>query len=317
MASTNSVPSPLTTEIAQPKFSKGVFLAIQWTGVVLSLSFIIFRVYGRLRLFRRLFPDDGFVGAAWLFYLALGIIFQTQINSMWIIMDAASNGQEQLSPDFIERANDSLHLQIGTWILSLTALWLVKFSFLLFFRKLGDHVRRQKILWWAVLGFTSASYVVCISLGASNCSITADPNALITVHCTGFSGEFTAWDLRLKVTTALDIITDALIIIVSTNILWKVQISTRKKLALAGICSLTAVIICISAIRISLGSSGGRLDDAIYISLGGVEIAIAIIVACLASFRALYTHNARLNHSIHVRHDFAVLPEPMDLYRPV
>ena len=196
MASTNSVPSPLTTEIAQPKFSKGVFLvkclirspgailtalkAIQWTGVVLSLSFIIFRVYGRLRLFRRLFPDDGFVGAAWLFYLALGIIFQTQINSMWIVMDAASNGQEQLSPDFIERANDSLHLQIGTWILSLTALWLVKFSFLLFFRKLGDHVRRQTILWWAVLGFTSASYVVCISLGASNCSITVDSNALST-----------------------------------------------------------------------------------------------------------------------------------------
>ena len=178
--------------------------------------------------------------------------------------------------------------------------------------------------------------------------------------------------------------------------MWKVQISTRKKLALAGICSLTAVIICISAIRISLGSSGGRLDDATYISLGGVEIAIgnrflegedsplkltyfsslAIVVACLASFRALYTHNARLNRaqfqdritrepilrrtewyrvplggpedacaiinahheacvvrkgssrtlsediiipldSIRGRHDFAVLPKPMDLYRPV
>ena len=65
-----------------------------------------------------------------------------------------------------------------------------------------------------------------------------------------------------------------LVIVVSTNILWKVQISTRKKLALAGICSLTAIIICISVIRISLGSSDGRLDDANYILLGGVEIAI-------------------------------------------
>lgn len=103
---------------------------------------------------------------------------------------------------------------------------------------------------------------------------------------------------------------------------------------------------------------------------------LAIIVSCLASFRALYTHKERLNraqiqdrptrksvfrqtkghwiplegtgdtyafinahhdarihpeesprtspediitplNSIHVRHDFAVLPEPMDLYRPV
>ena len=64
------------------------------------------------------------------------------------------------------------------------------------------------------------------------------------------------------------------VIVISTNILWKVQISTRKKLALAGICSLTAIIICISAIRISLGSSGGGFDDASYILLGGVEIAI-------------------------------------------
>ena len=70
-------------------------------------------------------------------------------------------------------------------------------------------------------------------------------------------------------------ITDAkLVIVVSTTILWKVQISTRKKLALAGICSLTALIICISVIRISIGSSGGRLDDASYILLGGIEIAI-------------------------------------------
>ena len=103
---------------------------------------------------------------------------------------------------------------------------------------------------------------------------------------------------------------------------------------------------------------------------------LAVIVSCLASFRALYTHKERLNraqfqdrttrkptfhqskghriplegtgdtcafvnayhearilreessrtpsedmilplNSIHVRHDFAVLPEPMDVYRPV
>ena len=193
MASTNSVPSPLV-KIAEPRFSKGAFLvkclirgtgsiltalkAIQWTGVILSLSFMIFRVYVRLRLFRRLFPDDGFVVAAWLFYVALGIIFQTQINTMWIAINAGSNWQEQLSPDYIERVNVFMHLQIGTWVLSLTALWLIKFSFLLFFRKLGNHVRRQRILWWAIIGFTSASYVVCISLGAFTCWITADANAL-------------------------------------------------------------------------------------------------------------------------------------------
>ena len=152
--------------------------AVMWIGVVLSLGFLIFRVYIRLRLFHRLFPDDGFVVAAWLFYVALGIIFQTQINSIWIAIDVGSNWHEQLSPDSTERLIAFLHLQIGAWILSLTALWLVKFSFLLFFRKLGNHVRRQRILWWAVIGFTLASYVVCISLGPFKCWITAEANAL-------------------------------------------------------------------------------------------------------------------------------------------
>ena len=192
MAATNSAPS-LPTNISQPRFSKGAFLvkwltrgvrailtalkAILWTGAVLSLSFMIFRVYVRLRLFHLLFPDDGLVGAAWLCYVALAVIFQTQINSMWLAIDASSNRQEQLSPDDLERVNGSLHLQVVTWILSLTALWLVKFSFLLFFRKLGNHVRRQRILWWAVIGFTLASYVVCISLGPFKCWMAADANA--------------------------------------------------------------------------------------------------------------------------------------------
>ena len=97
---------------------------------------------------------------------------------MWITINLASDPEEQFSSDYVERVNMFLHLQAGAWILSLTALWLVKFSFLLFFRKLGNHVRRQKILWWAVLGFTSASYVVCISLGPFKCWTTADANAL-------------------------------------------------------------------------------------------------------------------------------------------
>ena len=195
MASTNSIPPPLA-KITPPRFSKAFFLvkclirvagailtafkAIQWTGVILSLGFLIFRVYVRLSLFPRVFPDDDFVVAAWLCYIALGIIFQKRINATWIVVTTGSNGQEQLSPDYIEQANGFLRLQIVAWVLSFTALWLVKFSFLLFFRKLGNHVRRQRILWWAVIGFTSASYVVCIGLMASKCSITADADALGT-----------------------------------------------------------------------------------------------------------------------------------------
>ena len=43
-----------------------------------------------------------------------------------------------------------------------TSLWAVKISFLIFFRRLGQNVRRQKVLWWTVFAFTVATYIICI-----------------------------------------------------------------------------------------------------------------------------------------------------------
>ena len=43
-----------------------------------------------------------------------------------------------------------------------TGLWAVKFSFLLFFRRLGQNVARQQVLWWCVFVFTVAVYIVSI-----------------------------------------------------------------------------------------------------------------------------------------------------------
>ena len=62
-----------------------------------------------------------------------------------------------------------------------------------------------------------------------------------------------------------------IVIGVSANILWKAKINLRKKLALVGICSLTAVVIIIAIIRIAIATSSTNMDLTWLILFGGIE----------------------------------------------
>lgn len=79
-----------------------------------------------------------------------------------------------------------------------------------------------------------------------------------------------------------------IVIVVSTNILWRAKIDMMKKLGLIGIFSLTGFIIAVAIIRIEVGSSPDGVDVPWLIVWNAVEICVAIIVACLVSFRKLF-----------------------------
>ena len=64
------------------------------------------------------------------------------------------------------------------------------------------------------------------------------------------------------------------VILVSTNLLWKIQISLRKKLALAAICSLTAFIICVTIVRVVVSLAGPYLDHLKLIFWGNLELSV-------------------------------------------
>ena len=65
-----------------------------------------------------------------------------------------------------------------------------------------------------------------------------------------------------------------LVILVSTNILWKVQIEMRKKIALIGICSLTAFIITVAIIRVTVATAGQTMDLIWLLFWGGIEVTV-------------------------------------------
>ena len=51
---------------------------------------------------------------------------------------------------------------LAVWVCFFTGLSAVKFSFLLFFKRLGQNVARQQVLWWCIFGFTVAAYIISI-----------------------------------------------------------------------------------------------------------------------------------------------------------
>lgn len=88
-----------------------------------------------------------------------------------------------------------------------TSLWSVKISFLFFFKRLGQNVRWQKILWWCVFAFTAATYFVCI--GDIQYACLAAPLMEIMSHCSS------DWDVNfqqvtLKFNGTIDVLTDVM-----------------------------------------------------------------------------------------------------------
>lgn len=104
--------------------------------------------------------------------------------------------------------------------------------------------------------------------------------------------------------------------VIPGNIVWKARVPLKKKIALAGICSLTAFMMVCAIIRVAGDTKGKSTDLTWFLVWNAAEmtvgtlpfrfntrssvpaittkhsdnlILLAIIVACIASFRSLYT----------------------------
>ena len=134
-----------------------------WGGTALSLCFLIFRIFVRLRYFEKVYADDFFVLAAWLMLLTSSIIWQMQQTSLYYSFKLSA-GQIQATAGVLAAEKSFFHANLALLILLLSCLWSVKISVLVFFRRLGQQVRRQKLWWWFVMGFTILTWAICIGV---------------------------------------------------------------------------------------------------------------------------------------------------------
>lgn len=126
------------------------------------MLFFSFRLLVRYKIFGRLYADDGLVFFAWILLLTNTILWQIGKDALYETF-AFSAGQLFPPPaNFEHNSEQYLRRSIAVIIFFYTGLWSIKLSFLIFFKRLGQNVRNQGLIWWTVLIITGASYFACL-----------------------------------------------------------------------------------------------------------------------------------------------------------
>jgi len=277
--------------VAQP-----VFIGILWTCTSLSLCFLIFRLFVRIKAFGKLLSDDYFVIVAWILLVAYSALWQKHAPTMYD-QYAITSGKLMPYIEFIKKDEDFLHAIVPLTILFYSCLWSVKLGFLFFFKRIGYEIRIHKIWWWCVLFVTLTAYIGCISDINYKCSlksifyIQANCQSLKTIH----------WNNRtFYANCALDVLSDLCILSIPIMMLWKVRIPLKKKLALFAIFSAIIVVVVVSIIRVTIVNSVDTNVDISWLYLwSNIEMGTSIIIACVASFRQLFVQTK--NEQIRVK----------------
>ncbi|KAI0020445.1 hypothetical protein F4780DRAFT_372666 [Xylariomycetidae sp. FL0641] len=264
--------------------TEATLLGVMWSGAALSLVIVSVRLWYRLRLLRSLKVDDYLVVFALLLNLATSILWTKLRRYFFINLEhIASEADPTTLLNILSITNPAA---LAAYLMLWSCLWSIKLSFMAFFHSLGKQLIAQQVLWWGTMALIISSYAVCVGMLNYSCLL-AKGNAYFE-ECTGPELQYNyAYTLT---TTVLDIATDAAIIIIPVNIVWRARIPLKKKIALGCVCSLTALMIVVTIVRVAVGSTEQQVYITWLLLWNSVEMTLAIVVACVASFRGLYCH---------------------------
>ncbi|KAE8355722.1 hypothetical protein BDV28DRAFT_145907 [Aspergillus coremiiformis] len=270
----------MMSDYAQP--DEKHFLTIIWITTGIPAIFLSARFYLRCKVDRHYRADDALVLTAWVLLVVYASIWSAIIKKRHASFPIAVDLTD-LHADFHWVDKRYQYAQLGAYCIATVSLWCVKFSFAFFLRGLGERYKLQRVIWWVVFGMLLAALVGSLRSLAWKCGLSElrdfQDNCLSSTAIHNQRIDFITL-------TVLDVLSDVAIILLSGNVLWRVRISWSRKIALVGISLLTAFIITVSVIRlvIFLESVVSNVLMAIWT---GVELSVAIIVACIASLWTL------------------------------
>ncbi|KAI2465944.1 hypothetical protein F4781DRAFT_445542 [Annulohypoxylon bovei var. microspora] len=247
----------------------------------------------RVICFRRLFLEDYAMLLSLTILVGTAITIQILVKLCYNIKDVLT-GSTQPSPNFLEDTAKGLRGHAALMVMDYIGIWLIKFSFLIFFSRLGNKITKYRIFWWIVLIFNIAAVVTAIGIIPFECLLS--PIEHIVAVCT-IQNKRKFSNINSILSCSLDAVGDVMIICFPIYVLWGVRIDFRKKAILAALFSLVAFTIVITVVR-------GSVFSGVYISIDqqdvqpinvawlwlwfSIEYIISFIVACLISFRPLF-----------------------------
>jgi hypothetical protein len=267
--------------------SQEVFLGVMWTLLSVSLACVLARIGIKLRTFRRLFWDDALVMLAWAMLLTTAILWRYNLHFVYDNYEIVQ-GKRPFDQNAIRHWDTFMRLIVPFNVLFYTGLWLVKLSFLFFFRSFGTKIHSYETYWWFVLVVTLIAYIGCIADIQYDCTVPAKSVEWVLQNCATQSK--IDWVNRtFYANCALDVLTDLLILSIPIIILWNVNIGLRKKVVLSCIFSATVAIMTVAIIRVAVVDSRHQNTEIAWLYFWTfVENGIAIMIACVASFRQLF-----------------------------
>lgn len=147
---------------------------IIWTGIAFAIVFTILRTTIRARVFRTLSADDAFVIFALLVLVAVGVLCTYATPGIYELHQIGQTGSKEflVSSDLTDQLNYFLRLQFAIIILFWTSIWAVKFSFLIFYKRLFASIpgTNHVFIWRFTLFFTILAYVSCQVMNLKSCA---------------------------------------------------------------------------------------------------------------------------------------------------
>lgn len=155
---------------------------VYWTGTILSLLFVLTRLFIRHRVIGYFKADDYLVVVAWVLYLAATITWTVMGNNLYVTLDAGKTGSFLGALNsYLQQYAHALNANLGAYYCTWTSLYVIKLSFMVFFHGLGNNFRAQKFVWWGVLSVIVACYIVSVAMFDYGC-LTADWENIISTY---------------------------------------------------------------------------------------------------------------------------------------
>lgn len=131
---------------------------IIWTLSGIAFAFLAARLVIRLKVYGRLFVDDGLVILAIICLLATDVVDTTMLPRTFIIQDVRVN--HQVKPSHYQAIADSYaKYEWADAYLFFTGIWAVKGSFLAYYDDLTKRLSPFRRAWWAAIVFTILTYI--------------------------------------------------------------------------------------------------------------------------------------------------------------
>ena len=140
--------------------STQLFYVVVWLGTVLAAFLTALRTWLQYKHNGTLYLNDYLITLAFLFQLALSILYTVFAPLMYEIVAVAAFGAVP-TPSFARHHVQYLKFSFAADAIFLTAVWTVKLAILAFFWRLLKSVRtKARVFWWVMSSFTVATWIV-------------------------------------------------------------------------------------------------------------------------------------------------------------